>query len=73
MNKKYEIKYSPYFEIDLLNASVYISEILQNPNAANRLIDKTEKAIIERSKNPLGFEIYKSRKNRCDPWLHSYI
>ncbi|MCL1817222.1 MAG: type II toxin-antitoxin system RelE/ParE family toxin, partial [Clostridiales bacterium] len=35
-----------------------------NPSAALRLVEDTERAIIKRLNNPLGFEPYNSAKDR---------
>ena len=68
MDKKYTLSYLPLFEQDLAEARDYISNVLQNPSAALRLVEDTEQAIIKRLNNPLAFEPYKSAKDR----LHTY-
>ncbi|WP_279160770.1 hypothetical protein [Thomasclavelia cocleata] len=40
MDKKYYIKYLPLFQHDLMEITNYISNILQNPDAAIRLVDE---------------------------------
>lgn len=71
--KAYKIRYLPLFQNDLLAAANYIDEVLQNPNAANRLIDAVEQAIEERSYCPLAFEPYPSSKKRKHPYYRIYI
>ena len=45
---KYKLRYLPLFYEDLEQKVVYIAENLQNPKAANDLIDAVEKAIVKR-------------------------
>lgn len=59
---KYEILYLPLFENDLAEAALYISDVLKNPDAAQKLIDDTEAAILKRAKAPLSFPPYCSSK-----------
>ena len=61
--KKYKLRYLPLFEQDLNEAVMYIADVLNNPQAAVRLIDEVEKAILERQKMPLSFEPYHSAKS----------
>ena len=72
-NRQYKIRYLPTFESDLLDAVRYIDEVLQNPNAADRLIDAVEEAIIKRSNCPLSFEPYPSRRERQYPYYRIYV
>lgn len=53
---RYKLRYLPLFENDLYNAASYISHKLDNPDAARRLVDEVEKAILERLDMPLSFE-----------------
>ena len=48
MDKIYQLRYLPLFYADLEQAVMYISNVLQNPQSAVKLIDDTEKAIQER-------------------------
>ena len=59
--EKYELSILPLFESDMLEAITYITEVLNNPSAAERLIDETEKAIYKRLDSPLSFPPYKSK------------
>ena len=47
-DRKYKLRYLPMFYEDLEQKVVYIAENLQNPQAANDLIDAVEKAILDR-------------------------
>ncbi len=46
----YKLRYLPIFEKDLKEVTFYISNILNNPIAAENLIAEIESAILERSK-----------------------
>lgn len=63
-NKKYTLRYLPLFKKDLLESIDYIAHKLQNPIAAENLINDIETAILERSENPLSFQPYRSLKDR---------
>ncbi len=64
MNKKYTLRFLPIFEQDLAAARDYIAFNLQNPSAALRLVEDTEKAIAKRLQNPVGFMPYPSARER---------
>ncbi len=72
-NKKYTLRYLQLFERDLLDAVMYISENLNNPVAAEKLVDEVEKAILERLDMPLSFEPFKSEKKRKDKYYRIYV
>lgn len=42
-NNNYKIKQSKIFKKELIESISYIKEVLYNPRAANRLLDKIEK------------------------------
>ncbi len=69
----YKIRYLPLFQKDLTEIVFYISNILNNPNAAENLINAVEVAILERSKSPLSFEPYHSSKKRDYPYYRIYV
>jgi len=50
------MRFLPDFERDLDETLEYISSALQNPIAAEQLIDDVEKAIQKRIEMPLAFE-----------------
>ena len=58
----YTIRYLPLFEHDLAEAALYIRDSLNNPEAAQKLIDDTESAILKRAKAPLSFPSYRAAK-----------
>ncbi len=68
-----ELKYLPIFREDLLEAITYIRVTLQNPKAANDLLDAVEQAILARSKYPDSFERYHSLKERKYPYYRIYV
>ena len=72
MNKTV-IRYLPLFLEDLLEATSYIRDTLQNEKAAYDLADDVEKAILNRSKNPTAFEKYESLKKREYPYYRIYV
>ena len=52
VNKKYTLRYLPLFEKDVAEAVNYIAVTLQNPNAAEQLVDEIETAIEKRLEMP---------------------
>ena len=73
MAEAFTISYLPLFEDDLAAARDYIAFDLQNPAAARRLVEDTEKAILKRSKKPIGFKPYHSKKDRKQPYYRINI
>ena len=59
---KYKLKYSPSFYNDFNNIIVYIKCELKNVIAADNLINKVEKEILHRLKNPSGYESFKTKE-----------
>jgi plasmid stabilization system protein ParE len=68
MNKKYTLRYLPLFEKDLTEAVNYIAVNLQNPTAAEQLVDEVETAIEKRLEMPKAFAQYLSNKPRNHPY-----
>ena len=68
-NKSYQLRYLPIFETDLLSTVNYITNVLKNEDAAHRLVDDIESAILKRLENPLAFEPYRSAKRREYPYI----
>ncbi|HCC35038.1 MAG TPA: type II toxin-antitoxin system RelE/ParE family toxin [Ruminococcaceae bacterium] len=64
MDERFTLRYLPLFEQDLMAVRDYIAFKLKNPIAARRLIEDTEQAIMKRLANPLGFEPYRSARDR---------
>ena len=56
MNKKYQLRYLPLFRQDMAQTVSYIANVLKNPEAALKLIDDVEAAILERLDHPVSFE-----------------
>ena len=46
--KKYKLRYLPLFEVDLTEIIDYIAFSLNNPIAADNLLDEIEEAILNR-------------------------
>ena len=63
-NRKYTLRYLPGFQEDLMECVLYISNNLQNPVAAEKLINDVEAAILDRLECPLSFKPYPSSGNR---------
>lgn len=72
-NKSYQLRYLPIFETDLLSTVNYITNVLKNEDAAHRLVDDIESAILKRLGNPLAFEPYRSAKRREYPYYRIYV
>ena len=70
---EYQLRYLPKFYEDMKQHTDYIVNHLQNPQAANDLIDAAEKAILERQHNAEAFEQYHSRKDRRYPYYRIYV
>jgi plasmid stabilization system protein ParE len=68
MAKMWKLSYLPLFEQDIADTCEYISTVLQNPHAAQRLVDETEQAILKRLEMPDIFSPYPSLK----PHKHKY-
>ena len=73
MKNKYKIRYSSLFYNDLNRITYYMKNKLQNLNAAKNFITKVEQAVLERSKNPLITEPYKSLINRKNTYYRIYV
>lgn len=71
--KKFKLRYLHLFEEDLYEAAFYIANVLNNPRAAERLIEETESAILERLDMPLAFEPYRSAKDRKNVYYRIYV
>lgn len=67
-NVEYQLRYLPIFYEDMAEVVDYISNDLQNPTAAMKLIDLTEQAILKRLVNPLSFQPIRSKRERKYPY-----
>ena len=70
---KYTIKYLSAFSEELDEIIYYITFILKNKKAAERLLQNVYNAIEQRSESPDSYEIYKSKVNMKYDWYRIYI
>ncbi len=68
--KKYRLRILPLFESDLNETVDYITFKLQNPTAANALVDAAEAAIYERLPEAETFAPYPSSRQRHYPYYY---
>lgn len=73
IDSKYGLRYLPLFYDDLSEKIMYIRNVLQNPQAADNLLDAVEKAILERQPIAESFEPYESVKERKYPYYRIYV
>lgn len=71
--KKFNLSFLPLFEQDLNEIIDYIALTLKNPEAAMRLVDDVEIAIMKRLEMPLSFSPYPSAKKRKYPYYRIYV
>lgn len=69
----YIIKYLPLFEDDLNEIVDYIIFKLHNKNAAFKLVNDIENAILKRSYNPTSFQTFTSLKFRKNSYYKIYV
>jgi hypothetical protein len=72
-SKKYRLRYLPTFYDELEEKVTYIAEKLKNPQAANDLLDKVEKAILERLQIAESFEPVHSVREHKYNYYRIYI
>ena len=72
-DKKYRLRYLPLFYEDLDEKITYIAEKLKNPKAARDLLDKVEKAILDRLPVAESFEPYHSIRERKYAYYRIYV
>lgn len=68
MAKEYKLRFLPLFEDDLNEIVDYIAFELQNPIAAEQLVDNVQQAIVERLPFAESFEPFRSSRNRKYPY-----
>ena len=68
LGEAYTLEYTELFGEELADAVRYIATELRNPDAASRLIERTEEAIRRRSFAPEAFEPVPSSKEREHPY-----
>lgn len=71
-NEKYKLRYLPLFEQDLIQTISYITNVLKNTDAAEKLVNDIEDAIQERLEYSLAFEPFPSKK-RDYPYYRIYV
>lgn len=71
--QKYEVNFIPLFYNDLEGIVGYIINKLQNPQAAQKLLDNIENAILERSYCAESFEPYPTTRKRELPYYTIYV
>ena len=72
-NKTYHIQYLPIFKEDLSGIVDYITQVLHNPRAAERLVNDVEVAIYHRLKAPLGYAPYPTNTKRPHPYYRIQV
>ena len=72
-NKTYRIQYLPLFKEDLSGIVDYITQVLHNPQAAERLVNEVEAAIYKRLKAPLGHVPYPTKTKRPHPYYRILV
>lgn len=73
IGKRYELRILPLFEEDLNEIVDYIAYRLQNPIAAEKLVDDVEAAIEERRSCAEAFEPYSSSRKREHPYYRIQV
>lgn len=73
VNQTYTLRYLPLFYDELGEKLDYLTFTLENPQAANDLIDAVERAILERLPVAESFEKYHSKKERRYPYYRIYV
>ena len=68
MQGQYRLQYLPLFWDDLEQAVFYVRDVLKNPAAAERLLNRTEEAILEHAKTPPMAQIYRTTRSRPQPY-----
>lgn len=72
-DKRYRLRYLPLFYEDFDEKITYIAEKLKNPKATSDLLDKVEKAILDRLPVAESFETYHSIRERKYAYYHIYV
>ncbi len=73
MDNDYELRYLPLFYEDMFEKVSYKRDELQNPKAAENLINDVEEAILKRLPDCESFEPFHSIKNREYPYYRIYV
>lgn len=70
---KYTLEYLPSFSEELNDIIYYITYILKNKKAAERLLKNVYSAIEQRSESPKSYQIYKGKVKMEYDWYRIYI
>lgn len=73
MQNNYKLIYLPSFDEELSQITYYISHVLKNSGATERLLDKIENAIKRRMMCPKSYETYKKRRSSKYIWYRIYV
>ena len=73
VKKTYKLRYLPLFYEDLEAKLLYVAGELQNPQAANTLLNEVESAIMKRLPDAEKFEKYNSVRERKYPYYRIYV
>ena len=68
MPRRYRLQYLPLFWDDLEQAVFYIRDVLNNPTAAEHLLNRTEEAILDHAKAPTMAQVHKTSRSRPQPY-----
>ena len=68
--RQYKLSYLPLFWDDLNSAVTYIAKVLENPAAAERLLDATEQAILGHLANPTMGRVYRGVRNHKSTYYY---
>lgn len=70
---KYRVRTLARFQANLLQITDYITNVLGNASAADRLVDHVVSSIRKRAENPLSFEAVQSVRDRQHPYYRIYV
>ena len=70
---KCQVKYLPSFSEELNEIIYYITFILKNKNAAERLLNNIHNVIEQRMESSESYEVYKSKAKMKYDWYRIYI
>lgn len=73
MKDKYQLRFLRTFYDDLEEIVLYISNRLENPAAAESLVNQIDVAISRRLSNPEAYEKFYSNKEREYPYYRIYV
>ena len=68
MTEKWKLSYLPLFYDDLNQTITYITNVLENPKAANKLLNDVEETILKRLPGADASPPYGTSRNRPHPY-----